>query len=144
MAGGVDVLSAEMARKAHIDAVQRDYICEPHLGALGTWVLCRWRFAVPLPPPLPRVPPYCPACPAARWLRWPLPPLAAHPCAAAAADAALPHCLPAEYRTVGGVAGPLVVVNTVKARWGSGGGLAGLAGPQRVPSLTARAPPSRS
>ncbi|EFN54841.1 hypothetical protein CHLNCDRAFT_56195 [Chlorella variabilis] len=46
----VDFLTAEMANKAHIDAVNRDYICEPHL----------------------------------------------------------------EYRTVGGVAGPLVVVNTVK------------------------------
>ena len=33
MAGGVDVLSAEMAHKAHIAAVSRDYICEPHLGA---------------------------------------------------------------------------------------------------------------
>lgn len=44
------MLSAEMAAKVHIDAINRDYICEPHL----------------------------------------------------------------EYRTVGGVAGPLVVVNTVK------------------------------
>lgn len=50
MAGAVDFLTAEMAQKAHIDAVNRDYICEPRL----------------------------------------------------------------EYRTVGGVAGPLVVVNTVK------------------------------
>lgn len=32
MAGGVDFLSAEMAQKAHIDAVNRDYVCEPHLG----------------------------------------------------------------------------------------------------------------
>lgn len=29
----VDFLTAEMANKAHIDAVNRDYICEPHLGA---------------------------------------------------------------------------------------------------------------
>lgn len=32
MAGGVDFLSAEMAQKVHIDAVNRDYVCEPHLG----------------------------------------------------------------------------------------------------------------
>ena len=33
MAAGVDFLSAEMAHKVHIDAVNRDYICEPRLGA---------------------------------------------------------------------------------------------------------------
>ena len=32
MAGAVDFLSAEMANKVHIDAVNRDYICEPRLG----------------------------------------------------------------------------------------------------------------
>jgi hypothetical protein len=35
MTGGVDVLSAEMAHKVHIDAINRDYICEPRLGAQG-------------------------------------------------------------------------------------------------------------
>ncbi|PSC72293.1 vacuolar ATP synthase subunit B [Micractinium conductrix] len=50
MAAGVDYLSSELALKAHIEAVNRDYVCEPRL----------------------------------------------------------------DYRTVGGVAGPLVVVNTVK------------------------------
>ena len=28
-----DVLSAELAAKAHIEAVSRDYICEPRVGA---------------------------------------------------------------------------------------------------------------
>ena len=46
MAGGVDVLSAEMARKAHIDAVSRDYICEPRLGALRR--AAGWGGAAPL------------------------------------------------------------------------------------------------
>lgn len=39
MAGGVDFLTAEMAQKAHIDAVNRDYVCEPHLGE-RTWGRC--------------------------------------------------------------------------------------------------------
>ncbi len=39
MAGAVDMLSAEMAAKVHIDAVNRDYICEPHLGErLPAWL----------------------------------------------------------------------------------------------------------
>jgi hypothetical protein len=29
----MDSLSSELAVKAHIDAVSRDYICEPHIGA---------------------------------------------------------------------------------------------------------------
>jgi len=28
-----DKLAAELAFKANVDAVSRDYICEPHLGA---------------------------------------------------------------------------------------------------------------
>ena len=47
MTGGVDVLSAEMAHKVHIDAINRDYICEPRLGAQGAlaapravWLRC--------------------------------------------------------------------------------------------------------
>jgi len=41
MAAGVDFLSAEMAHKVHIDAVNRDYICEPRLGAFPLAVLLR-------------------------------------------------------------------------------------------------------
>ena len=33
MAAAMETLTAEMAAKAHIDAVNRDYICEPRLGA---------------------------------------------------------------------------------------------------------------
>jgi len=33
MASAVDKLSAELAFKANVDAVSRDYVCEPHLGA---------------------------------------------------------------------------------------------------------------
>ena len=33
MAAAMETLTAEMATKAHIDAVNRDYICEPRLGA---------------------------------------------------------------------------------------------------------------
>ena len=29
----VEALSNELAFKAHVDAVNRDYVCEPHLGA---------------------------------------------------------------------------------------------------------------
>lgn len=30
----VDKLSAELAFKANVDAAARDYICEPHVGAI--------------------------------------------------------------------------------------------------------------
>jgi hypothetical protein len=33
MASAVDKLSAELAFKANVDAVSRDYVCQPHLGA---------------------------------------------------------------------------------------------------------------
>jgi hypothetical protein len=35
MAKAVDKLSAELAFKAQVDAVTRDYICEPHVGERG-------------------------------------------------------------------------------------------------------------
>lgn len=37
----VDKLSAELAFKANIDAVARDYICEPHVGACWYITLVR-------------------------------------------------------------------------------------------------------
>ena len=69
-----DVLSQEMALKAHIEAANRDYICEPRVGAC-----CKPSFATDACPSSPRLPPPARA---------------------------------AEYRTVGGVAGPRVVVTT--------------------------------
>lgn len=35
----VDKLSAELAFKANIDAVSRDYVCEPHVGTCGSFQL---------------------------------------------------------------------------------------------------------
>lgn len=128
---GVDMLSAEMAAKVHIDAINRDYICEPHLG------VC------------PGVAAACAASTAAAGGLWPFPggwaaacwslpagsqvlvpshmyvlhgdildvwsaPSAATTQPGSTVDSLAFCAWPAEYRTVGGVAGPLVVVNTVK------------------------------
>lgn len=105
MAAGVDYLSSELALKAHIEAVNRDYVCEPRLGACaagrghssarggasgGALFICFISAQCSRPPISP-------------------------PC-----SLLHPFCC-ADYRTVGGVAGPLVVVNTVKvgaAGWG--------------------------
>jgi V-type H+-transporting ATPase subunit B len=77
----VDLLSKELAFKAHVDAVQRDYVCEPRLGRQPRQRSMQYLSTDG-----------CLHNPLLCWL------------------------LPAEYRTVGGVAGPLVVVDLVKAR----------------------------
>ena len=101
MAGVVDFLSAEMAQKVHIDAVSRDYVCEPHLGArqgpagAGTQGMHSCGAAAP-------------GDAAAAVLD-------DRPSTRATHASCLAMLTPGtEYRTVGGVAGPLVVVNTVK------------------------------
>jgi hypothetical protein len=39
MAAAANKLAAELAFKANVDAVARDYVCEPHLGESGP---CGW------------------------------------------------------------------------------------------------------
>jgi hypothetical protein len=166
----VDKLTSELAMKAHIDAVNRDYVVDPHLGGWawhlqqrgdrglavgacaqpGTWGAVRARHVGPRRGTVP--------CPSARQ---PLDAGSQRPGAAQAGCRCLGHgeassmgsllraaqppprkrglafnprpwaLVPphAEYRTVAGVAGPLVVVEMVKVgsgrvhRVGSGRGM---------------------
>jgi hypothetical protein len=38
MAAAVEKLSAEMAAKAHVAALSRDYVCEPHIGRAAQYL----------------------------------------------------------------------------------------------------------
>lgn len=131
MAGAVDFLTADMAQKVHIDAVNRDYICEPHLGApLPSRVCCIqcdnsnlvapcWEDASispccqdsMVPPRTVNVTPE-----AVQPRPFVIAKIASGKRSASSGLCLLPAFTSAEYRTVGGVAGPLVVVNTVKVR----------------------------
>lgn len=132
MAGAVDFLTAEMAQKAHIDAVNRDYICEPRLGAspppgLPVLAVCLATAGVCATRPFSRstsewarafaAADVCVSCPRVQPHVCPLLPMAALTNTQLSSCSCFPSALQlAEYRTVGGVAGPLVVVNTVKVR----------------------------
>lgn len=42
MAKAADKLAAELAFKANVDAVSRDYVCEPHLGEWAGDLCCKY------------------------------------------------------------------------------------------------------
>lgn len=139
----VDKLSKDLAFKANIDAVTRDYICEPRLGARpgaprqhGVWDA----FKTPWVSGGSECSCCCCCCCAAEAIDSSAAPRASVCYAARCASpptndrnllltwhplARPPLLLPThtEYRTVGGVSGPLVVVESVKVR-GAGAGSA--------------------
>lgn len=92
--GPVDTLTSEMAFKAQVDAMARDYVLEPHLGALFDGLVDKWEFPGQID-------------------IW-----SSHAVHFHSRLMESPHSSPilvcTEYRTVAGVSGPLVVVDFVK------------------------------
>jgi hypothetical protein len=92
MAAAAAELSAELARKAHLDALNRDYVVEPHLGECVGPAFVPERTTRRAPPSALLTPALAPLWHTHKH----------------------PHQHTTEYRTVAGVSGPLVVVECVK------------------------------